>query len=118
MPLFLDAQLDAQGCGAEAGQTQADLIDGLAARLHGADQEQPGGRKIAEVAQRAVVDHVGDHDGVIGPLALSAAPLGVSLGYITLQHRTDFMAIRQTLLYASQVKLRNGLMSFAQLSWC
>ncbi|MEN4573825.1 tlde1 domain-containing protein [Pantoea agglomerans] len=42
-------------------------------------------------------------------------PLGVSLGCITLQHRTDFIAIRQALLSTSQVKLRNGLMSFGTI---
>ncbi|QNQ60604.1 DUF2778 domain-containing protein [Pantoea sp. MT58] len=42
-------------------------------------------------------------------------PLGISLGYITLQHRTDSMAIRQALLNTSQVKLRNGLMSFGTI---
>lgn len=42
-------------------------------------------------------------------------PLGVSLGCITLQHRTDFIAIRQALLCTSQVKLRNGLMSFGTI---
>ncbi|WP_182500762.1 tlde1 domain-containing protein [Pantoea agglomerans] len=42
-------------------------------------------------------------------------PLGVSLGCITLQHRTDFIAIRQALLSTSQVKLCNGLMSFGTI---
>lgn len=42
-------------------------------------------------------------------------PLGVSLGCITLQHRTDFIAIRQALLYTPQVKLPNGLMSYGTI---
>ncbi|WP_082804129.1 tlde1 domain-containing protein [Erwinia sp. ErVv1] len=38
-------------------------------------------------------------------------PAGVSLGCITLQHRTDFLAIRQALLSTQQIKLLNGLMA-------
>ncbi|MBV4365572.1 DUF2778 domain-containing protein [Erwinia sp. BNK-24-b] len=39
-------------------------------------------------------------------------PLGVSLGCITLQHRSDFLAIRQSLLATQSVRLRNGLESY------
>lgn len=39
-------------------------------------------------------------------------PLGVSRGCITLQHRTDFLSIRQALLSTRQIKLSNGLMSY------
>lgn len=42
-------------------------------------------------------------------------PIGVSLGCITLQHRTDFLAIRQALLSTPQVKLFNGLMSYGMI---
>lgn len=42
-------------------------------------------------------------------------PMGVSLGCITLQHRTDFMAIRQSLLSTQQVALPNGLMSYGMI---
>jgi len=38
-------------------------------------------------------------------------PMGISLGCITLQHRSDFIAIRQALLTTQQVELANGLMS-------
>lgn len=39
-------------------------------------------------------------------------PLGVSRGCITLQHRTDFLSIRQALLSTRQIKLSNVLMSY------
>lgn len=39
-------------------------------------------------------------------------PAGVSLGCITLQHRADFLSIRQALLSTQQVKLANGLISY------
>ncbi len=39
-------------------------------------------------------------------------PMGISLGCITLQHRSDFIAIRQALLSTQQVKLSNGLKSY------
>lgn len=39
-------------------------------------------------------------------------PLGISLGCITLQHRTDFLSIRQALLATQQVKLANGILSY------
>lgn len=42
-------------------------------------------------------------------------PLGISLGCITLQHRTDFLAIRQALTSTQQTKLPNGLMSFGTI---
>lgn len=42
-------------------------------------------------------------------------PLGISLGCITLQHRTDFLAIRQALLSTQGVKLVNGLMSYGTI---
>ncbi|WP_307567925.1 DUF2778 domain-containing protein [Pantoea anthophila] len=42
-------------------------------------------------------------------------PLGISLGCITLQHRTDFIAIRQALLYTPQVNLPNGLISYGTI---
>lgn len=37
-------------------------------------------------------------------------PLGISYGCITLQHRSDFMAIRQALMSTRQTELPNGLM--------
>lgn len=39
-------------------------------------------------------------------------PLGISLGCITLQNRTDFLAIRQALLSTQRVTLSNGLLSY------
>lgn len=42
-------------------------------------------------------------------------PTDVSLGCITLQHRTDFIAIRQALLYTPQINLPNGLMSYGTI---
>lgn len=44
-----------------------------------------------------------------------SGPAGVSLGCITLQHRTDFLAIRQALLTTPQVKLSGGLMSYGTI---
>lgn len=42
-------------------------------------------------------------------------PLGISLGCITLQHRSDFMAIRQALMSTRQTELANGLMSYGMI---
>lgn len=42
-------------------------------------------------------------------------PLGISLGCITLQHRTDFIAIRQALMSTPQIRLPNGLMSYGTI---
>lgn len=42
-------------------------------------------------------------------------PLGISLGCITLQHRTDFLTIRQAFLSTRQVKLPNGLLSYGTI---
>ncbi|GKW26925.1 DUF2778 domain-containing protein [Pectobacterium brasiliense] len=42
-------------------------------------------------------------------------PLGISLGCITLQHRTDFLAIRRTLVSTRKTKLANGLMSYGTI---
>ncbi|MDU4940193.1 MAG: DUF2778 domain-containing protein [Mixta calida] len=44
-----------------------------------------------------------------------AGPMGVSLGCITLQHRTDFIAIRHALLSTPQIKLANGLQSYGTI---
>ncbi|CAI1719410.1 DUF2778 domain-containing protein [Serratia entomophila] len=44
-----------------------------------------------------------------------SGPLGISLGCITLQHRTDFLAIRQALLTTRPVKLANGLVSYGTI---
>lgn len=37
------------------------------------------------------------------------------LGCITLQHRTDFIAIRQALMSTPQIRLPNGLMSYGTI---
>ncbi|TCL05298.1 DUF2778 domain-containing protein [Sodalis ligni] len=42
-------------------------------------------------------------------------PMGISLGCITLLHRSDFLAIRQALLSTQQVKLSNGLRSYGMI---
>jgi hypothetical protein len=42
-------------------------------------------------------------------------PMGVSLGCITLQHRTDFIAIRQALMATQLIKLSNGMMSYGMI---
>ncbi|WP_164141641.1 DUF2778 domain-containing protein [Serratia marcescens] len=44
-----------------------------------------------------------------------SGPLGISLGCITLQHRTDFLAIRQALVSTRPVRLVNGLMSYGTI---
>lgn len=42
-------------------------------------------------------------------------PSGVSLGCITLQHRSDFLSIRQALLATQQKELPNVLMSYGMI---
>ncbi|EMR7683327.1 DUF2778 domain-containing protein [Yersinia enterocolitica] len=41
-----------------------------------------------------------------------AGPMGISLGCITLQHRSDFLTIRQALLSTRKETLANGLVTY------